>query len=55
MRFGILGPVELWSDGRRLPVGGSRQLALLAFLVLHADRSVSSLQLHEALWSDLHP
>jgi DNA-binding SARP family transcriptional activator len=30
VKFGILGPVELSDGERRLPVGGPRQLALLA-------------------------
>ncbi|MEY2443214.1 MAG: hypothetical protein QOJ46_2640 [bacterium] len=50
--FGILGPIELRAGDRRLPAGGPRQLALLAFLLLHANRAVSSEQLQDALWGE---
>jgi predicted ATPase/DNA-binding SARP family transcriptional activator len=49
-KFGILGPVEVWSGERSLALGGPRQLALLAFLVLHSNRSVSSDALIDAVW-----
>jgi predicted ATPase/DNA-binding SARP family transcriptional activator len=55
VRFGILGPVELSDGERRLPVGGPRQLTLLAFLLLHANRAVSSDQLIDALWDERNP
>ena len=49
VKFGILGPVE-FSDGEKaLPVGGPQQVALLAFLLLHANRAVSADQLTDAL------
>lgn len=50
--FGILGPIELRAGGRRVPAGGPRQLALLAFLLLHCNRAVSNDQLQDALWRD---
>ena len=48
--FRILGPVEVSLDGRLVAVGGRRQLTLLAFLVLHANRAVSSDALIDAVW-----
>jgi DNA-binding SARP family transcriptional activator len=51
----ILGPVEVWAGGRRLAVGGPRQLALLAFLVLHANRAVSADAISDALWDASRP
>jgi DNA-binding SARP family transcriptional activator len=48
--FQILGPIEAWSGGRRLTVGGPRQLALLAFLLLRANRAVPTDALIDALW-----
>jgi len=54
-RFAILGPVELRRDGRPTPIGGPRQVALLAFLLLHANRPVTSAALHEALWPEQEP
>jgi DNA-binding SARP family transcriptional activator len=50
--FGILGPIELRAGDRRLPAGGPRQLALLAFLLLHSNRAVSNEQLLDALWGE---
>ena len=50
LKIGILGPIEAWHGGRRLTLGGPRQLALLAFLVLHASRPVSSDALIEGVW-----
>ena len=42
MDFRILGPLEVDDDGRQLPLGGARQRALLAMLLLHANEVVSS-------------
>ena len=51
MRFGVLGAVELYDErGRSVPVGGPRQLALLAFLLVCAGRAVSNDELIEAVW-----
>jgi DNA-binding SARP family transcriptional activator len=49
-RFGILGPIEVWSDGGRLDLGGPRQLRLFALLLVNANRAVPNDQLIEALW-----
>lgn len=48
--FHVLGPVEARAAGRSVPLGGGRQLTLFAFLVLHANRAVSSDALIEAVW-----
>ncbi len=48
--FRILGPIQAWSDGRQLATGGARQVAVLAFLLLHANRAVSSDALIDAVW-----
>ena len=50
MSIRILGPVEVWAQQRRLDSGGRRQLALFAFLVLHANRAVSRDALIDAVW-----
>src|SRR4051812_38156128 len=41
LSFGILGPLEVMHDGRRLTVGGPKQRAVLAMLLLHANRVVA--------------
>ena len=46
----ILGPLEVWQGDQRLALGGPRQLALFAFLVLHPNRAVSRDELIDALW-----
>src|SRR5262249_24844592 len=40
-KFGILGPLEVWRSGRAVPLGGPRQRAVLALLLLEANRVVS--------------
>jgi predicted ATPase/DNA-binding SARP family transcriptional activator len=49
-RFRVLGPVEAWTDERRLVLGGPRQVKLLAFLLLNANRAVSADAVIDALW-----
>jgi predicted ATPase/DNA-binding SARP family transcriptional activator len=55
MRVGILGPFHLEDDGRRIALGGVRQRAVLADLVLHANRVVPSEQLLVELWGEDSP
>lgn len=38
MDFRILGSLEALDDGSRVTLGGSKQQALLALLLLHANR-----------------
>jgi DNA-binding SARP family transcriptional activator len=54
--FGILGPFEVCIDGdRSVALGGRRQRALLAILVLHANEVVSIDSLVDLLWGDRPP
>jgi YVTN family beta-propeller protein len=55
VEFRILGPVEVRADGDALPLGGRKQRALLAVLLLHANQAVSRDRLIEALWGDRPP
>ena len=41
MEFRILGPLEVIEDGQALDLGGQKQRALLAVLLLHANEVVS--------------
>jgi YVTN family beta-propeller protein len=52
--FGILGPLEVWRCGRAVPLGGPRQRAVLALLLLEANRVVSLDRLAEDVWGG-HP
>ncbi|MET9630661.1 BTAD domain-containing putative transcriptional regulator [Lentzea sp. NPDC006480] len=51
----LLGPLEVWRDGRRESLGGVKQRALLAHLALHVNTGVSLDQLVEALWPVSRP
>src|SRR5215469_8196058 len=54
MEFRILGPLEVADGDRQLQVGGTRERALLAILLIHAGEVVSADRLIEELWgSDL--
>jgi DNA-binding SARP family transcriptional activator len=55
MEFRILGPVEVVDDSRRVPLGPTRQRALLALLVLHANEVVSRDRLIDDLWGEQAP
>jgi predicted ATPase/DNA-binding SARP family transcriptional activator len=50
MEFRILGPLEAREDGVALALGGAKQRALLAVLLLHANEVVSTEELIAALW-----
>jgi DNA-binding SARP family transcriptional activator/tetratricopeptide (TPR) repeat protein len=53
VRYALLGPIELCDSERRVAVGGPRQVALLALLLINANRALSSDRLIDALWRDL--
>jgi predicted ATPase/DNA-binding SARP family transcriptional activator len=55
MEFRILGPLEVWDADRRLPLGGAKQRAVVAILLLDANRVVSAERLVELLWGDEAP
>jgi DNA-binding SARP family transcriptional activator len=50
VEFRILGPLEVWHEGSPVPVRGSKQRALLAVLLLHANEVVSTDRLMDVLW-----
>ena len=55
MRYGVLGPLQVSDDGRPIDIAGSKQRALLAMLLLHANRVVSTDRLIDALWGETPP
>jgi ABC-type transport system substrate-binding protein/DNA-binding SARP family transcriptional activator len=55
MEFRLLGPVEALRDGAALPLGGAKQRALLALLLLHANEVVSRDRLIDELWRERPP
>ncbi|MGI8480347.1 MAG: BTAD domain-containing putative transcriptional regulator, partial [Gaiellaceae bacterium] len=55
MEFRILGPLEVLENGRQVDLGGAKQRALLAVLLLHANEVVSTDRLIDALWEEDAP
>jgi DNA-binding SARP family transcriptional activator/WD40 repeat protein len=55
LEFRILGPFEVVENGRLLALGGPRQRALLAILVVHHREVVSSDCLIDRLWDERPP
>ncbi|MGH2667724.1 MAG: BTAD domain-containing putative transcriptional regulator, partial [bacterium] len=55
LEFRILGPVEVYANGRRIAVGGGKQHALLAMLLMTPNESVSIDRLVEGLWGSDPP
>ena len=55
MDFRILGPLEVHDGQRVLSLGGTRQRAVLAVLLLHANQVVSSDRLIDELWGEEPP
>ena len=53
--FRILGPLEVWYEGRPIPVPGAKQRALLAMLLLHAGEVVSADRMLDAVWGEDPP
>jgi DNA-binding SARP family transcriptional activator len=55
MEFRILGSLEVLADGREVPLGGARQRAVLAILLLHRGEVVPVDRIAEELWGDRPP
>jgi DNA-binding SARP family transcriptional activator/tetratricopeptide (TPR) repeat protein len=53
--FRLLGPLEVRRDGRVIPIRAGKHRALLACLLLRANRVVPVAELVEALWGDAPP
>ncbi|MDX2600532.1 BTAD domain-containing putative transcriptional regulator [Streptomyces caniscabiei] len=55
LEYRLLGPVEVWTGGRRIPLGGPKPRALLAALLLRPGRVVSAGALIDTVWGDEPP
>ena len=55
MEFRILGPLEVRADGHAVALPGAKPRAVLAVLLLHANRAVSAERLAQALWGEDAP
>lgn len=50
MDFRLLGPLELWQNGRRIELGGPRECAVLAALLLRRNEIASVPYLVDVVW-----
>jgi peptide/nickel transport system substrate-binding protein len=55
VEFRILGPFEVVSDGRLLPLGPGQERVLLAVLLLHRNERVSTTRMTDLLWDESPP
>jgi DNA-binding SARP family transcriptional activator len=55
VRYQILGPVELFADGSPVRLGGPKQRAVLALLLLHANKVVPEQRFLNLVWGDDPP
>jgi DNA-binding SARP family transcriptional activator len=55
MEFLLLGPLEVRQGGRGIPLGGAKQRALLAALLLHVNEVVSRDRLINGVWGEQPP
>lgn len=53
--FSVLGPLKVFRDGAELHMSANRELAILASLLLNANRVVSVDRLVEAVWAGSAP
>src|SRR5262245_30872384 len=55
MDYRLLGPLEVRIGAAPLPLGGAKQRALLALLLLNANRVVARDRLVDELWGESPP
>jgi YVTN family beta-propeller protein len=55
LRFRILGPLEVRNREETVRLGAAKQRALLGVLLLHANETVSTAHLVDALWGERAP
>ena len=55
IEFRVLGPFEVWVEGRALELKRQKQRALLALLTLHPGEVLSNDRLIEGLWAEKPP
>jgi len=53
VEFGVLGPLEVTVAGQSVAIGGTRTRAVLALMLVNANRVVSADALADQLWPDL--
>jgi DNA-binding SARP family transcriptional activator len=55
VRFEILGPLRAWRGDRELDLGAAKQRAVLAVLLVNANKPLATNQIVDAVWGDDPP
>jgi DNA-binding SARP family transcriptional activator len=55
MDFRILGPLQVLDEGHAVTLGGSKQRALLALFLVHANETLTTDRLVDELWGERPP
>ncbi|WP_256793227.1 BTAD domain-containing putative transcriptional regulator [Terrabacter sp. Ter38] len=55
MHFSVLGPLRVTGPDGPVALGGPRQRAVLALLLVHADREVATSRLIDGVWAESPP
>jgi YVTN family beta-propeller protein len=55
MDFRLLGGLEVWDGEQQVPLGGGKQRAVLALLLLHANEVLATDRLIDELWGENPP
>ena len=55
LEFRVLGPLEVWRTGERVPIPAPKQRALLGLLLLRANSPVPQDELIDQLWGEQTP
>ena len=55
LEFRILGPLQVLDDDRTIELGGARQRAVLAILLLHRGETVSVDRIVDLVWGERPP
>jgi DNA-binding SARP family transcriptional activator len=55
MDFRVLGPLEVLDQGRAVSLGGTKQRALLALFLVHANEMLATDRLIDELWGERPP
>ncbi|MDR7278850.1 BTAD domain-containing putative transcriptional regulator [Catenuloplanes atrovinosus] len=55
VRYAVLGPLTATADGAEVDLGPAKQRAVLALLLLNANRPVSAAAIVDAVWADDPP
>ncbi|HSK91243.1 MAG TPA: winged helix-turn-helix domain-containing protein, partial [Euzebyales bacterium] len=55
LRFGVLGPLEVWQGARLIDLPGRKERALLALLLTAPGRVFSVPAIVEGIWGDAPP